>query len=231
MKKPYSSGIIVAAGDGTRMGGVIKPLLSFSDKSFLEIVLEQFCLSKIIDEIVVVSKDIKEIKDIIAKYSQLKSIVFTTGGQTRQESVYKGVSKTSNKTQFIMIHDCARPFIDDEIIYESFENAKKSGASCISKPVTDTIKYQSNNEIKTPNRDKLFAVETPQTFLKDMYLSSYALAISKNLNFTDETSLVEMAGFHVEYFLSDKFNMKITTTVDYEIAKFIYEMRGKSNEL
>ena len=230
MKKPYISGIIVAAGDGTRMGGVIKPLLSFSGKCFLEIVLEQFCLSDIIDEIIVVSKDIIEIKDIIRKYSIYKNIVFTTGGKTRQESVYNGVSKTSNKAQYIMIHDCARPFIDVEMIKIAYNNALQTGASCISKAVTDTIKYDSVDGIKTPKRDKLFAVETPQTFLKDMYLSSYALSLKNKLNFTDETSLVENAGFCVKYFIFDKPNIKITTPIDYKIAKFIYESGGQCDE-
>ena len=100
MKKPYISGIIVAAGDGTRMGGVIKPLLLLSEKTLLERVIEQFCLSDIIDEIVVVSKDLPEIKDIIARYSSLKKIIFTLGGSTRQESVYNGIAKTSKKNKF-----------------------------------------------------------------------------------------------------------------------------------
>ena len=77
MKKPYISGIIVAAGDGTRMGGVIKPLLSFSNITFLEIVLTQFIKSDIIDEIVVVSKNIPEILNIINNFSiyQLKFLL------------------------------------------------------------------------------------------------------------------------------------------------------------
>ena len=225
MKKPYISGIIVAAGDGTRMGGVIKPLLSFSDKSILEIVLEKFVSSEVIDEIVVVSKDIPEIRNIIDKFSNKKKIVFTLGGKTRQESVYKGVAHTSKISKFIMIHDCARPFVDLHLIKLSYENALKTGASCVSKNVTDTIKYSSDEGVKTPKRDKLFAVETPQTFLKDMYLSSYAVSLKNNLSFTDETSLVENSGYKVNYFITGKNNMKITTQEDLEFAKIYYEIK------
>ncbi len=225
MKKPYISGIIVAAGDGTRMGGVIKPLLLLSEKTLLERVIEQFCLSDIIDEIVVVSKDLPEIKDIIARYSSLKKIIFTLGGSTRQESVYNGIAKTSKKTNFIMIHDCARPFIDVEMINLAYQHALGSGASCVSKPVTDTIKYRTDNGVNTPRRDRLFAVETPQTFLKDMYYSSYALALKNHQSFTDETSMVENAGFKVDYFFIDKINMKITTQNDLLIAKSLVEER------
>lgn len=225
MKKPYISGIIVAAGDGTRMGGVIKPLLSFSDKSILEIVLEKFVTSEVIDEIVVVSKDIPEIRNIIDKFSNKKKIVFTLGGKTRQESVYKGVTHTSKISKFIMIHDCARPFVDLHLIKLSYENALKTGASCVSKNVTDTIKYSSDEGVKTPKRDKLFAVETPQTFLKDMYLSSYAVSLKNNLSFTDETSLVENSGYKVNYFITGKNNMKITTQEDLEFAKIYYEIK------
>lgn len=227
MKKPYISGIIVAAGDGARMGGVIKPLLSFSNKTFLEIVLTQFIKSDIIDEIVVVSKNIPEILNIINNFLGTKPLIFTTGGNTRQESVFNGVSKTSPKSTYVMIHDCARPFIDENIIKSAYECSLKTGASCISKPVTDTIKYRNeNDEIKTPKRDRLFAVETPQTFLKDMYLSSYALSLKNNVNFTDETSMVEYAGFKVNYFINDRINMKITTKEDFELAKMIYDIKG-----
>lgn len=227
MKKPYISGIIVAAGDGTRMGGVIKPLLSFSGKTFLEIVIDQFRQSDIIDEVIVVSKDIPEIRNIINKFSSSKPIVFTTGGETRQESVFKGVSITSKKTKFIMIHDCARPFIDENLIELAYSNALDTGSSCVTKPVTDTIKYiAENEEIKTPRRDRLFAVETPQTFFKDIYLSSYAFSMKKKSNFTDETSMVENAGFKVKYFSYDKINMKITTKEDYNLAKFLFDSKG-----
>lgn len=230
MKKPYISGIIVAAGDGARMGGVIKPLLSFNGKTVLEIVLEEFCNSEIIDEIVVVSKEIDEIVKIVNKYSSLKKVIFTTGGATRQESVFNGVSATSKKSRFVMIHDCARPFIDEEIILEAYNSALKNGASCASKAITDTIKYRSDEGMKTPPRDRLFAVETPQTFLKDMYLSSYAMSTKNNSSFTDETSMVEKAGFKVDYFFITKNNMKITTAHDYEIAKVLYEKKDIENE-
>ena len=230
MKKPYISGIIVAAGDGARMGGVIKPLLSFNGRTVLEIVLEKFCNSEIIDEIVVVSKEIDEINEIIKKYSSVKKIIFTIGGATRQESVFKGVSSTSNKCRFVMIHDCARPFIDEEIILEAYNSALENGASCASKSVTDTIKYRSDEGIKTPPRDRLFAVETPQTFLKDMYLSSYAMSMKNNSSFTDETSMVEKAGFKVNYFFVAKNNMKITTLADYKIAKVLFENKDIENE-
>lgn len=212
--------IITAAGDGTRMGGLSKPLILIGDKTAFELVLDAFCGSEYIGEIIVACKDETPLVPLAAGYPL--PIKFVRGGKTRGESVFAAVGAVSKEMGVYAIHDCARPLIQTAVIDRLIEAAIEVGASCASSAVSDTIKYKAKDGIiKTPNRDSLFAVQTPQVFLRDTYIVAMALAKKNRYTATDDTSLVEKAGFKVSYIDCPEPNIKLTQPQDIEIANIL----------
>jgi len=224
-----SCAVIAAAGGGTRMGGVSKPNIKLLGKTLFEYVLNAFCQS-VVDEIVVVCSpdNIDSLKDL-AK-SCPKPIKFVLGGKARAESVFNGISATD--ADIVAVHDCARPFITADIINLAINTAVEQGASCVCSPVIDTVKYKDPDTgiITTPNRDNMFAVQTPQCVRKEYYIQAKNQAGDSFCNFTDETSLLENAGFTVEYIKRLENNMKLTATEDVPVAEAIMKQREKRND-
>ena len=137
-ERPFTSAIIVAAGSGTRCGGLAKPLIPlYKGKTVLSYVLEAFAACGTVDEIVVVCKDSSRFEPLLGGVS----VVFAPGGATRAASVYNGVRAADAKTKFVCIHDCARPFITPEDIRLVCEKAYETGAAAACSPMRDTVKY------------------------------------------------------------------------------------------
>jgi 2-C-methyl-D-erythritol 4-phosphate cytidylyltransferase len=141
----------------------------------------------------------------------------------RAESVRNGIDASSDDVDIVCVHDCARPFVTKEIFEETVLAAVDSGASCVCSPVTDTLKYRDpkTNEISTPNRNDLFAVQTPQCFKKSLYLDAVGRAEDFYSDFTDETSLLEHFGVKVDYIVRSEPNMKLTSVADVAVAEAI----------
>ncbi|HBR31638.1 MAG: 2-C-methyl-D-erythritol 4-phosphate cytidylyltransferase [Eubacteriales bacterium] len=219
--KLFVSGIIVAAGSGTRMGTVAKPLIKLGKKTVFEFVLAAFAASAV-DEIIVVCNDKSAFLPLIPSDIN-KPVLFAEGGETRALSVYNGVSASNKKNGLVCIHDCARPFVTPEIINNVIKAASESGVATASCTVTDTIKYVNGdtNTVYTPERKYLLSVQTPQALIKNIYTVSFALAKKQGLSLTDETTMAENAGFKVTYVESSKANIKLTTPEDIKTAKAI----------
>jgi 2-C-methyl-D-erythritol 4-phosphate cytidylyltransferase len=169
--------IIVAGGRGKRMGQSLnKQFIKIGGREILARTLEVFQNTAEIDEIVVVCAE-DEIdfcrENIIEKYSYNKVACLVAGGQERQNSVLNGLRKCGNNTDIVVIHDGARPFITSEIVRESIECAVRDGACTAAVPVKDTIKVADMDGFveDTPDRQRLFAVQTPQTFRFDLIYS------------------------------------------------------------
>ncbi len=207
--------VIVAAGSGVRMGGVRKPLIKLSGKTVFERVLEAFNASSVSDVVVV------GIEDELKPYAGVstKPIRFVAGGKTRTDSVYNGVFASKNK--FVCVHDCARPFVTAEIIDSVIAACIQKGAATACCKVTDTVKLVDRDKkiLTAPDREHLFALQTPQCFCRDAFFAGYANAKAKGAQFTDESTLLENAGFYVEYVECPKSNIKLTTAEDVKIAK------------
>ena len=221
MKTDSVCGIIVAAGSGTRMGGVSKPEIKLNGKTLFERVLEAFLASPV-DEIVVVGgENLPRLRLLAGRYSPAVPLRFCEGGKTRSESVFAGVCQASPGVSYACVHDCARPFVTSEIISAVIEGAKKAGVATACSPVTDTIKFvdTEHKTVYTPKRDHLLAIQTPQVFKKESYTVAYALAVKQGGVFTDETSMLEAAGATVEYVQTDPRNIKLTTKEDIILAR------------
>lgn len=212
------SAIIVAAGSGTRLGGIKKQFLNIGDYSVLYRSFKKLSLAGAEEIVVVTSKeDVDKVKDILHGEKHLRAVV--EGGKTRQESVKNGFLACSKDNDLILIHDAARPFVKIDEIKNVMSVARKTGAATLGAFVVDTIKTLDGSVIeKTLDRDKLFSVYTPQVFSKSVYKSALE---NFDDSFTDDCSLVEASGTPVHAVVGSRDNIKITTKEDIEYAKFL----------
>lgn len=221
--------VIVAAGSGSRMNmGINKQFIKLKDKEIIVYTLEKFYKHKSIDEIVVVVKEEEEEffrKEIIDKYN-FKNIKLAYGGKERQNSVYNGLKLLDKKCDIVLVHDGARPFISEKLIDNCIEEAKNHNAVVVGVPVKDTIKVinEDNDIVDTPERSKLWAVQTPQTFNYDVLVKSYEDAFENNFYGTDDAMLVERIGYKVKMIEGSYNNIKITTQEDLNIGNQILQI-------
>ncbi|MGL6107814.1 2-C-methyl-D-erythritol 4-phosphate cytidylyltransferase [Romboutsia sp.] len=215
--------VIVAAGSGSRMKmNINKQFIKLNNKEIIAYTIEKFYKHKNIQEIVVVLKE-DEINffknEILNKYG-FNNVKIAFGGNERQDSVYNGLKLLGSDCDIVLIHDGARPFVTKKIIDKSIEEAKKHKAIVVGVPVKDTIKVINgeNEIIDTPERSKLWAVQTPQTFEYNMLIKAYENAFNDGFYGTDDAMLVERIGYKVKMLEGSYNNIKITTPEDVNIG-------------
>lgn len=229
MKNVFVSVVVVAAGKGTRMKmDKKKQYLKINGERVLSRTLKAFDESDLIDEIILVvnGDEIFFCKNEIieeANISKVHSIV--AGGTDRQESVYNGLREVNPESSIVLIHDGARPFVDDEIITNCIDGAVEFGAVCAAVPVKDTIKTSDNKGFieATPDRDTLWAVQTPQAFKLPLIFKAHEKALEDEYRGTDDAVLVERLGEKVKLVMGSYNNIKITTQEDLVFAEAIAE--------
>lgn len=228
-KNKYVSVLIAAAGVGSRMGGNLsKQFINLGNKPVLAHTIEKFEANDYIDEIIIIMKedDIEYCKNqIVRKYKFRKVSKVIRGGRERQDSVYNGILALNSKTDIVLSHDGARPFVSHRMIEEAIEKTYDQGAAVVGMPVTDTVKIISESgEIETtPKRSLLWAAQTPQAFRKDILVRAYNRAIEDYFLGTDDSSLVERIGIAVSMVEGSYSNIKLTTPEDIKIAESIIE--------
>ena len=199
--------------------GKSKQFIQIGGKTVIEKTLTVFALCALIDEIVVAARDedIEKIWEIAkaANFPKIKSIV--AGGGTRQESVARAVGEIGGDISFVAIHDGARCFVSGGDIEKVIMKARETGAAAAGTKITDTIKRINGENITgTIDREFLWAVQTPQVFSKDIYLS--AMQNQKN-DFTDDCALLEAAGHPVRIVECSRYNIKITDMQDLDFLE------------
>ncbi len=218
--------IVLAAGKGSRMKTkTAKQFLNICGKPLIYYALKTFQESSV-DEIVLVTgeEDISYCKTYIIEenhFIKVKKIV--AGGENRFDSVYNGIKAADEKSDIIMIHDGARPFVSCEIIEKCIEETKKYKACTVAVPVKDTIKVVDKDMmgINTPDRSRLYQIQTPQTFERKLIEDAYAkMYESGDKDITDDTMIVERyAGKTVKVLEGSYKNIKVTTKEDLLIAE------------
>lgn len=214
--------ILAAAGSSTRMG-FDKLSFDLGGHTVLEQSLLAFDCCPEIDEIVLVAGKSAWEQAEKAVSCCKKAVRLVPGGATRAESVKAGVCAA--KGDFVAIHDAARPFVSQDIIRATLAAARKCGAAAPAVPVKDTIKCATCGDGKvvpqqciveqTPDRNTLYAVQTPQCFNRNAYLDALNhLPEEKARLVTDDCSLFELTGKTVQLVPGDYANLKITTKED-----------------
>ncbi len=226
MEKQYCTAIVLAAGSGRRMGTKThKQYLLIGGRPVLYYSLKAFQDSDLIDDIILVTGEGEEgycRETIVEKYHMTKVTRIIPGGKERYESVWKGLQE-AKRTGYIFIHDGARPFVDDGMIRRAYESVCEHRACVAGMPAKDTIKVVDEDGVvvDTPDRSRLWIVQTPQVFEAGLISRAYEMLISEGVTTaTDDAMAVEkMLGFPVHMFEGSYENIKITTPEDLETAE------------
>lgn len=225
--------IVLAAGKGKRMKTkVSKQFLELNGKPILYYSLLAFEKSPV-DRIILVTgeQDMEYCrKEIVLKYGFDKVVKITAGGKERYDSVWKGI-QAAGETDYILIHDGARAFIDQETIMRCMEDVRTSKACVAAVPVKDTIKSVDDDlkGVVTPDRSKLWMVQTPQVFEQKLIYEAYRkldedLKQGKNAAVTDDTMVAEYyTGVHSHMVMGSYYNIKVTTPEDLVLGKAILD--------
>lgn len=226
--------IIAAAGSGIRLGSAVpKQFLDLGGRPVISWSLHVFISSALVNRIVVVTaaEYIKDTEEIVSKLNADKPIKVVEGGITRQQSVEYGLNACQEDTKWIAVHDAARPFITTEDIEGTAMLAREIGASIMAEPVADTIKEVANDlVVKTVDRISLFKAQTPQICRIEDIRAAYTNAEVQGLQATDESSLLEAAGFPVAIYEGTGRNFKITTETDLFIARALVSINKEKND-
>ncbi len=230
--------IVLAAGAGRRMQSTVaKQYLLLKGKPVIWYALQAFEESTTIDGVILVVGE-GEIsycqQEIVEKFGFQKVKAVIEGGSQRYLSVWEGlkyIQKQMPETDegYVFIHDGARPFVNDQIIRNTYEAAKEFEACVAGMPVKDTIKIADEEGFaaQTPNRRQVWAVQTPQVFQKELIYSAYEALIeqleelkSKGIEITDDAMVVEtMTDKKVKLVEASYQNIKITTPEDMKTAE------------
>ena len=217
--------IVLAGGTGSRMSlDMPKQFAVVKGKPIMAYTLSVFQNSPLVDSIYLVSHKeyFEQSKSIIEQYNITKVRDIIEGGQTRQESVFNALKQMNAKDDdIILIHDCARPLVDEQIIKDNIEQCKLHEAvETAVKAVDTTIEVSEEQFENSLNRDKLYQVQTPQTFKYKLIKEAHENAIKNILvNITDDAQLVAKLGHKVFIVNGKKTNLKVTTDEDLKILE------------
>ena len=222
----HVNAIIVAAGEGKRMGGPIsKTFLPIAGRPLVLRTLDRFFSTRSVEKVVVVvaEKDIRRGQELIQSDPNLRHRpwLLQAGGASRQESVRHGLEKLGLDCEIVAIHDGARPFISAALIDRCVDEASRHGAAVIGVPVRDTIKVVSADHwVKaTPARDTLWEIQTPQAFRKELIVEAHNWGRRQAIEATDDAMLVELMGQPVFLLEGERTNIKITIPEDVLLAE------------
>lgn len=245
-EKKDCTAIVLSAGQGKRMGtSVQKQYIELQGKPIIYYTLSVFQKSEIIDDIIlVVGKDqLKYVQEeIVRKYHFTKVKTVVEGGHERYASVWQGLKareydKYYENIQdgYVFIHDGARPFVDEEMLERAYDTVRKYKACVAGVPSKDTIKLINEEQfaVTTPEREYVWAVQTPQVFEKTLIFEAYARLMEEEcVHVTDDAMVVEqMMRLPVKLFEGSYENIKITTPEDLDIARIFLSKKLKLSKI
>ena len=224
--------IIVAAGSSERMG-FDKLFALVSGKPVIAHTIGVFERTDCVDEIILVGRadSLDELRKLIGKPTKVKQIV--AGGAERSDSVRAGLDHVNPKSDFVAVHDAARPMITSEKITKVFEVCRTSGgAASLAEPINDTLKRaDADLELKeSVDRSGIYGMQTPQVFERKLLEEAYVLVAKKKISVTDEVSAVELLGRKIVLVPNYDFNFKITYPRDLPLAEFVLKQRANATK-
>ncbi len=224
MKTRRNIAILVAAGSGSRMKSELpKQFMDLAGKPIVAYSLDLFERCKLIDEIIlVVSEDylVYASQELVDKYDYNKIKKITTGGDTRQESVFAGLSACPPISDIVVIHDAARPLLTMGLLERTIKTAENADASILAVRVKESVKLSDGKiVIKTLNRETVWISQTPQTFDFEKILDAHKRAETAEYESTDDSELYEKYCGKVTIVRGSYNNIKITTQADFALAR------------
>lgn len=223
----YKAVILVAGGKGTRMGGTVsKQYLPIAGKPVLMHTLEVFHqLDPNFDLILVIpEQDFSVWKALCKAHAFSIPHKLIAGGKTRFQSVRNGLNSIDAEEGLVAIHDGVRPFVNSEVIQESFQVAAQEGSAIAVIPLKDSLrKVKGAGASNFEERQFFRLVQTPQTF--QIAKIKKAFQVEELQQFTDDATVYEYQGWEVSLIPGNLENIKITTPEDMDYAEFVASRR------
>lgn len=227
MDKARCTAIILAAGQGSRMGTKTpKQYLELQGEPIIYYTIQAFQDSDIIDEIVLVTgcgQTEYVCREIVDKYCFSKVCNIVEGGEERYHSVWEGLKMIDDPDGYVFVHDGVRCLVDGEIIGRAYEAVQKYRACTVGMPVKDTIKIADSEGFvgTTPDRKLMWQIQTPQVFETGIIKKAYELLMKEvDIQVTDDSMVVEnMLKIPVKLVEGKYENIKITTPDDLYLAE------------
>ena len=220
-----ASAIIVAAGNGVRLGAdVPKAFVKIAGRTMLSYSLATIRQINSIGEVVITVPEGFEnaARTEVAAAGLGIPVKITVGGIERQDSVRLALELTSAESDLVIVHDAARPLATPAIFESCLATAMRVGAAIAAIPVSDTLKRVDNGAIvETIARATLWQAQTPQAFRRDLLVAAHQRALDDKIIATDDADLAERTGTRVEVVEASTTNLKITTPSDLAIVEAI----------
>ena len=215
--------IIPAAGISKRFSSSTKKqFVNLNGKPLLHYCIKTFENNSDINEIVVATHpdDTEITEELLKGFKKIKNVI--AGGKERHLSVRNAFNEVSENTDIVLIHDAARPFLNDEMIKIILGEFDIYKAVIFGIPIYDTIKRINtidNTVSNTIHREKLWRAQTPQAFEYNLLKEIYSSIDLNSFTATDESKLAEQMGIKIKIIEGSKINLKITDTNDFKIAE------------
>jgi 2-C-methyl-D-erythritol 4-phosphate cytidylyltransferase len=217
-----TAAILLAAGSGSRMQGAVadKVLAPLAGRPVFAHSAAAFMQSAIADLYVVVYRDQRQMMELSA-YAPTPSVL-VHGGRERQDSVMHALAALPADIEHVFIHDCARPLIRPEQLVALHKIVRQEHAVVLAHRVTDTIKeHRDDARLRTLDRARLWAMETPQVFSRELIARAYARVADRKLHITDDAQAVEQLGHSIALLENAHPNPKLTTPSDLAYLEFL----------
>ncbi|HEX4665814.1 MAG TPA: 2-C-methyl-D-erythritol 4-phosphate cytidylyltransferase [Chthoniobacterales bacterium] len=221
--------IIVAGGRSQRMG-FDKLFAPLDGKPVVMHSIAAFEQTASVADIVLVARAdrLADYEEVIRAGDFRKVVTVIPGGERRQDSVQRGLEQIGAATDFVAVHDAARPLVRPELVERILQLAREQGGAASGAPIRDTLKRVDQQRVVTGGiaRENLVAVETPQIFRRELLIRAYAAVDRAAVEVTDEISAVEQVGGKVVLVPNDEPNFKITYPADLALAEFVLRQRA-----
>ena len=224
--------IIVAGGSSRRMG-FDKTFALLAGKPIIAHSLATFEATESVADIVVVGREerLRELRDAVSLSGAGKVRAVVAGGVHRQDSVAEGLKQIDDRAEFVAVHDAARPLLTAAEVERVYAAARAHGAASLAAPVADTLKRADDQHVVcgSVDRERLFAMQTPQIFARALLLDAYEAVVKQGLTITDEVSAIENLGRKVVLVPNENFNFKVTYPPDLALAELVLAARSASS--
>ncbi len=218
--------IIVAAGSGSRVGGAeLKQFRWVAGRPMLLHSVQAFLMRPDVCSVVCVLPD-RYVADPPPWLFQadLDRLLLSVGGATRSDSVRNGLEDLVPEAAVVLVHDAARPLVDDSTI-DRVITAARAGRNVVAAiPVVDTLKEvdATGRIIRTVDRTALWRAQTPQGFPRALLQEAHRTAVAQGLTATDDAGLLEQLGHAVHVVRGSERAMKVTEEADFRRADLLF---------
>jgi 2-C-methyl-D-erythritol 4-phosphate cytidylyltransferase len=224
-----TAAILLAAGSSRRMDGAVadKILAPLAGKPVFAHSAATFVRSGVVDFFVVTYRDQAQLVGLSA-YAPTPTI-FVPGGAERQDSVAAALAELPEDISHVFIHDCARPLVRVEQLVALYKIVRREKAVVLAHRVTDSIKeHRGEGRLRSLDRRRLWAMETPQVFARDLICRAYAKVAARKLSITDDAAAVELLNHPVALLENPHANPKLTTPADLPHLEFLLAQTTES---